>query len=80
MMIVAFKPKAIVDVATLTGACIVACVAMQVPCRNDDQLANSLESAANESGDKVWRMPLLGRISGKSQEQFCRYINVGGSI
>ena len=68
-----FKPKAIVDVATLTGACIVALGShASALYSNDDQLANSLESAANESGDKVWRMPLWEEY-GKSKEQFCRY-------
>ena len=74
-----FKPKAIVDVATLTGACIVALGShASALYSNDDQLASSLETAANESGDKVWRMPLWEEYQGNLKSNFADMANVGG--
>ena len=74
-----FKPKAIVDVATLTGACIIALGShASALYSNDDQLANSLERAANESGDKVWRMPLWDEYQGNLKSTFADMANVGG--
>jgi len=53
------KPDALVDLATLTGACAVAlgsqAVAMMA---NDDDLAGRMESAGVKSGERVWRLPL----------------------
>ena len=74
-----FKPKAIVDVATLTGACIVALGShASALYSNDDQLASSLESAANDSGDKVWRMPLWDDYQTALNSNFADMANVGG--
>ncbi|HUE78163.1 MAG TPA: leucyl aminopeptidase [Sphingomicrobium sp.] len=54
-----FKPTAIIDLATLTGAILVALGhewgGMFTP---DDELAAQLTAAADASGDKLWRMPL----------------------
>ena len=54
-----YQPKVIVDLATLTGAIIVSLGhefgGMFTP---DDDLAEQLQSAAKESGDKLWRQPL----------------------
>lgn len=55
-----FKPKFILDIATLTGAMSVAlgdCLTGAF-C-NNDQLWKNLEKASELSGDRVWRMPLL---------------------
>lgn len=55
-----FKPKFIVDVATLTGAMSIAlgdCLTGAF-C-NNDKLWQNLERASESSGDRVWRMPLL---------------------
>lgn len=55
-----FKPKYIVDVATLTGAVFVAlgdCVSGAYS--NNQRLWEILEAAGKESGDRVWRMPLF---------------------
>lgn len=53
------KPELIVDFATLTGAARVA-LGPDLPAMfaNDDELAQSIESAARETDDPVWRMPL----------------------
>ena len=54
-----FKPKAIVDVATLTGACIVALGSHASGLyANNDELANELLAAGENANDRSWRMPL----------------------
>ena len=53
------KPKAMMTVATLTGAALVALGRIHVPLMaTDDALCADLESAAAASGEKVWRLPL----------------------
>lgn len=55
-----FNPKYIVDVATLTGAIVIAlgdCVAGAYT--NDQRLWNVLEASGSDTGDRVWRMPLF---------------------
>lgn len=55
-----YKPALVIDIATLTGACVVAlgnvCSAMY---SNDDNLAADLTTSAFKVNDKVWRMPLF---------------------
>lgn len=59
-----FKPKYILDIATLTGAITVAlgdCVAGAFT--NNSELWKHLHSAGSESGDRMWRMPLFKHYS-----------------
>lgn len=55
-----YKPALVIDIATLTGACVAAlgnvCSGMY---SNDDKLANDLNTSALKVNDKVWRMPLF---------------------
>ncbi|ASG67858.1 putative cytosol aminopeptidase [Francisella halioticida] len=54
-----YKPKAVINMATLTGAMIIALGdAFSGLMANSDKLANSLQQAANASNDLVWRLPL----------------------
>jgi len=54
-----FKPKLIVDLATLTGAIIVALADVHAGMfANDDTLASQIEKAGKETAETVWRMPL----------------------
>lgn len=54
-----FKPRAIVDIATLTGAAMVALgEEFAAVFTNDDGLRDELESVSKDTGDKVWRLPL----------------------
>ena len=54
-----FKPKFMIDLATLTGAIIVALGQEYAGLfANDDKLAERLIKAGNETGERVWRMPL----------------------
>lgn len=54
-----FRPRLVVDLATLTGACVVALgdVASGL-IANDPRAAEAVERASSESGEKVWRLPL----------------------
>jgi leucyl aminopeptidase len=54
-----FKPKYVIDLATLTGAMIVALGSVATGfMTTDETLATQILTAAKESGDKSWRMPL----------------------
>lgn len=54
-----FKPECIVDLATLTGAIIVALGSHRAGLfSNNDKMANALAKSAERTGEKVWRMPL----------------------
>ena len=54
-----FKPKAMIDLATLTGAMVITLGHEYAGIfANDDKLASALLKAADESGDKLWRQPL----------------------
>jgi leucyl aminopeptidase len=53
------KPAAIVDLATLTGACVVALGSKIAGLfSNDDTLANALNTNATSVGERLWRMPI----------------------
>jgi leucyl aminopeptidase len=54
-----FKPKFIVDLATLTGAIVVALAdAYAGLFSNDDELAKKIESCGTKTGERAWRLPL----------------------
>lgn len=55
-----FNPKLVIDLATLTGACIIALgsVASGLYC-NDETLCNTIKNSAKKTNDKVWEMPLF---------------------
>ncbi|MDG1938231.1 MAG: leucyl aminopeptidase [Pseudomonadales bacterium] len=54
-----FKPESVVDIATLTGACIMALGHHASGLlSNDDSLANSLLAAGTDSADRAWQLPL----------------------
>lgn len=54
-----FKPKYIVDLATLTGACVVALGTLRAGLfSNDEALCESISRASERAGEKLWRLPL----------------------
>ena len=74
-----YKPKTIIDVATLTGACIVALGShASALYANDDGLAEDLLNAGQESGDKAWRMPLWDEYQSSLRSNFADVANIGG--
>ncbi|NCF33658.1 MAG: leucyl aminopeptidase [Proteobacteria bacterium] len=74
-----FKPKAIVDVATLTGACIVALGShASALYANNDELADDLLAAGDNANDRSWRMPLWDDYQSSLNSNFADMANVGG--
>ena len=74
-----FKPKFMVNLATLTGAIIVALGQEYAGmfC-NDDKLAERLSKAGEETGEKVWRMPLGAEYDKMINSKFADMKNTGG--
>lgn len=73
-----WKPKTIIDLATLTGAMIVALGHEYGGLfSNDDALATQLTAAGVETGDKVWRMPLADSFDKLIESPIADMKNVG---
>ncbi len=73
-----YKPKAIVDFATLTGAILVSLGFEYAGLfSNSDALAKSLEKAGSSSGDKLWRMPMGEAFDRLIDSQIADMKNVG---
>jgi len=74
-----FKPKSVVDIATLTGACVVALGSHATGLfSNDDELAATLLEAGQASGDKAWHMPLWDEYQKQLDSNFADIANIGG--
>jgi len=74
-----FEPETVVDVATLTGACIVALGHQATGLlANDDALANSLLEAGDQAADKAWRLPLWDEYQEQLDSNFADIANIGG--
>jgi leucyl aminopeptidase len=74
-----FKPKFMVDLATLTGAIMVALGTEHAGLfSNNDELAARLIEAGAETGEKVWRMPLSAEYDKLIDSQFADMKNTGG--
>jgi leucyl aminopeptidase len=74
-----FKPACVIDVATLTGACVVALgkVASGL-LSNDDALARELLDCGTASGDRAWQMPLWEEYQELLKSNFADMGNIGG--
>jgi leucyl aminopeptidase len=74
-----YKPQAVVDVATLTGACVIALGNHASGLfSNDDTLSSELLQAGENSGDRAWRMPLWEDYQQQLRSNFADMANVGG--
>jgi leucyl aminopeptidase len=74
-----FDPVAVVDIATLTGACVVALghVASGLY-SNRDELAEELLEAGREAWDRAWHMPLWDDYQEQIKSPFADIANIGG--
>lgn len=73
-----YKPRAVVDVATLTGAMIVALGSHASGLFTaDDELAEALLAAGDWSGDRAWRMPLWDEYQEMLKSNFADVPNIG---
>jgi leucyl aminopeptidase len=74
-----FNPDVIIDVATLTGACVVALGHHATGLiSNDDELADDLLAAGNAVVDRAWRLPLWEEYQSQLDSPFADMKNVGG--
>ncbi len=74
-----FKPKFMVDLATLTGAIMVSLSTEHAGMfSNNDELAERLSKAGEETGETVWRMPLGAAYDKLIDSQFADMKNTGG--
>jgi len=73
------KPKAIIDIATLTGACIIALGHHHSGLfSNNEQLSADLEQAGKAALDTVWRMPIDCEYQEQLKTNFADLANIGG--
>ena len=74
-----YKPDVVIDIATLTGAVIVALGNHTTGLMsNDDGLADDLYSAGIDSHDKCWRLPLWDEYEKQLSSNFADLANIGG--
>jgi leucyl aminopeptidase len=74
-----FEPAAVIDIATLTGACVIALGGVATGLySNDDDLAQSLLDAGQHAWDRAWRMPLWDDYHEQIKSPFADIANVGG--
>jgi len=74
-----FDPAAVIDLATLTGACIVALGHHATGLlANNDELANELLAAGDRANDKAWRLPLWEEYQSQLDSNFADMANIGG--
>ncbi|MEA3410510.1 MAG: leucyl aminopeptidase [Pseudomonadota bacterium] len=74
-----YDPAVVIDIATLTGACIVALGHHPSGLLgNDDELAGDLIRSGERSGDRVWRLPLWDDYQDELKSNFADMANIGG--
>lgn len=74
-----FKPSAVIDIATLTGACVVALGKVNTGLfASDDALAEALLAAGKQSMDTAWRLPLDDAYQEQLKSNFADMANIGG--
>ena len=74
-----FEPASVVDIATLTGACIIALGHHATGVlSNNDELAQDLIQAGNQAADKAWQLPLWDEFQEQLDSNFADIANIGG--
>jgi len=74
-----FEPSAVIDIATLTGACVVALGGVRSGLfSSDDALATALTAAGEQSQDRCWRMPLDDDYAEGLKSNFADVANIAG--
>jgi leucyl aminopeptidase len=74
-----YNPAVVIDIATLTGACVIALGghAAGLLC-NDDKLAENLLAAGETAGDRAWQLPLWDEYQPQLDSNFADMANIGG--
>lgn len=74
-----FNPATVLDVATLTGACIIALgTHATAVLSNDDALAREVLEAGNQAADKAWQLPIWDEYQEQLDTNFADVANIGG--
>jgi len=74
-----YKPDVVIDIATLTGACVIALGHYASGLMTNNQaLANQLLEAGHRSLDRVWQLPLWGDYQASLDSNFADMANIGG--
>lgn len=76
-----YRPQAIIDLATLTGACVIALGDVNSGFYvNDESLEKKLKSAAAKTGEKIWHMPLDEDYEEQNKSDLADIKNTGGRM
>lgn len=74
-----YQPHTLIDIATLTGACVVALGTHATGLMTHDELlANELIAAGETSQDRAWRLPLWEEYQSQLETGFADFANIGG--
>jgi leucyl aminopeptidase len=74
-----YEPECVIDVATLTGACVVALGHhINGLIANHNPLAHELINASEQSGDRAWRLPMSDEYNEQLNSPFADMANIGG--
>ncbi len=74
-----FNPASVIDIATLTGACVIALGSHAIGLfSNDDTVANNLLEAGEDTLDRAWRMPIWEEYQTQINSAFADMQNIGG--
>jgi leucyl aminopeptidase len=74
-----YKPAAVIDIATLTGACVIALGHHHTGVMgNDDALARELVQAGTRASDRGWQLPLTEEYAEQLRSNFADLANIGG--
>nr|WP_019364190.1 leucyl aminopeptidase [Pseudomonas luteola] len=74
-----FKPQSVIDIATLTGACVTALGSVVSGLLgNDDNLIQQIKAAGDAADDRVWQLPLHDEYQEQLDSPFADIANIGG--
>jgi leucyl aminopeptidase len=74
-----YNPKIVIDIATLTGACVIALGNLTTGLMsNDDKLAQELLTAGEQAADRAWQLPLWDEYQDLLKSNFADIANIGG--
>jgi len=74
-----FKPQAVIDIATLTGACVIALGSQFSGLfSNDEELSEALREAGKRADDGAWPMPISEEYADGLKSNFADFANVAG--
>ncbi|MGD8926136.1 MAG: leucyl aminopeptidase [Thioalkalispiraceae bacterium] len=74
-----FKPRAVIDIATLTGACVIALGHYAAGLLgNDQKLIDKLVAAGQNAADRAWQLPMWDEYQDSLKSNFADMANIGG--